>query len=325
MQIYVDGHPVETTHFIQNDLLMVPALFFKYASISVDFHAENSATVLKYSHMVLTFLPGKKHVVCYVKGQEGWQRDVLDSIAIERNDGLYIPLKYVTEKFGMEVCYDARSSRTYIITNIARVSKPQLVYCGDTEDKRIALTFDDGPDDYYTGKILDILQTEGVEATFFVVGEQVRIFPEMLQRIVRGKHGLGNHSWTHPQFSKQTTSQVIREVQATEEEIFSLTGQRTGIFRAPYGAITDADLKVLDDLGFRPIMWSIDTLDWNGTAAEQILSTIMRDRSPGSIILQHCLKFKPGCLDETVKALPDIISQLRQDGYRFVTVQDLIR
>ncbi|MFC3883992.1 polysaccharide deacetylase family protein [Bacillus songklensis] len=224
----------------------------------------------------------------------------------------------------MKVSYNSQLSRTFIETNTPSSGKPIVYQKGDTTEKRIALTFDDGPDRIYTPQILDILREKGVPATFFVVGQQVKRFPELTQRIVREGHSIGNHTWSHPKLPKLTTSQVIQQVQSTQEEIERVTGMKSDLFRPPYGAYTAADIRVLDEHGYRSILWSVDTVDWSGLSAEEILSIVNRDKSPGGIILQHGFEALNGELDGSVQALPKMIDQLREEGYEFVTVQTLL-
>ncbi|WP_027416098.1 polysaccharide deacetylase family protein [Aneurinibacillus terranovensis] len=320
--IYIDGQPVITTYYLQNGYLMVPALFFKYTGVFVDWNVENQSVVLKRNNMILTLPSGKKYADYYVKDM--WQRDLLPTITTNFPDGTYIPLQYVSEKLGMTVSYHFKQSRTYIVTNTPPSSIPRIYYNGDPSKKRVALTFDDGPDNFYTPQILDILNDNGVTATFFVVGKQVKLFPQVLKRILQEGHEIGNHSWSHPELPKLTTTQVIQEVQKAELEIDSITGRKTVLFRPPFGLFTNADLRTIDDLGHQIIMWSVDTLDWQGISEEEILSIVKRDVSPGAIILQHALLTAPRILDGTVKALPGIIDYLRKRGYTFVTVHTLI-
>lgn len=324
MKIYVDGHPVATKYFMEKNSFMVPALFFKYAGIAVDFSNENKFLTLRRNPITLVFQLGRNYAECYVQGIDQPKCDELDFIPEASSDGVFIPLNYVAEQFGMNIWKSAHSSRTYLVTHLSLFSRPGIIYRGNTRNKKVALTFDDGPDGFYTPKILDILREEGVPATFFVVGEQVRNFPDMLKRIVREGHALGNHSWNHPSFPQLETAKVVQEVNSTEEEIFSLTGHLTGIVRPPYGSYTLADRYHLASLGFHVIMWSIDTVDWKGIEAEEILSIVDREISPGAIILMHCVNEKPKFLNGTVKALPTMIRQLRLQGYQFVTVPKMI-
>lgn len=210
------------------------------------------------------------------------------------------------------------------IQNMAQQFPGIVFYKGDSNKKRAALTFDDGPDNFYTPKILDILRQKGVKATFFIVGKQAQRFPEMVQRIVNEGHAIGNHSWDHPRLPTLSADKVRQEAQSTETEIQRITGRRTDLFRPPYGLTTPEDIRILHDLGFRVIDWSVDTTDWKGESANTILSLVNKEISPGGIILQHCMAGRQGELNGTIEALPRIIDDLRGKGYEFVTVPTLL-
>lgn len=195
-------------------------------------------------------------------------------------------------------------------------------YMGNTSKKQIALTFDDGPDNHYTPQILEILKQKGVKATFFVMGERVKQHPEILKQIHREGHVIGNHTWNHPNVTQLTDQELEKNVQATSEEIEKVTGVKTHLFRPPFGEIEDRQLEMLNEQGYHSIMWTADTRDWEGVSAEQIVSRVIKDTSPGVIILQH--NYHVSGKFETVKALPEIIDQLHAKGYKFVTVPTLI-
>ncbi|OIK12667.1 polysaccharide deacetylase [Bacillus sp. MUM 116] len=190
--------------------------------------------------------------------------------------------------------------------------------------KRVALTFDDGPDNYYTPRILNILRAKGVHATFFMVGKQAKSYPDMVKRIVAEGNAIGNHSWDHPKLWTLSKQQVMQEIVSTQNEIQQITGQRTTLFRPPYGRVTPAEVTLIHDLGYRVIDWSVDTLDWAGTPAPTILQYVKREVSPGGIILEHCLAGHPGELNGTLQALPQIIDHLKAQGYEFVTIPTLL-
>ncbi|MDQ0197108.1 polysaccharide deacetylase family protein [Neobacillus ginsengisoli] len=199
-----------------------------------------------------------------------------------------------------------------------------VIYKGNSHLKRVALTFDDGPDNYYTPRILDILRAKGVPGTFFMVGKQAKSFPDMVRRIVEEGNAIGNHSWDHPKLWTLTKEQVTQEIVSTENEIQRITGRRSKLFRPPYGRVNPAEVVLIHNLGYRIIDWSVDTLDWKGTPAPTILQSVNKEVSPGGIILEHCLAGRPGELNGTLQALPQIIDHLRAKGYKFVTVPTLI-
>ncbi len=195
-------------------------------------------------------------------------------------------------------------------------------YMGNTGKKEIALTFDDGPDNRYTPQILRILKEKGVKATFFVVGERAKQYPERLKQIDREGHAIGNHTWNHPNITQLTDQELEKMVQSTSTEIEKITGVKTNLFRPPFGEMNDHQLAMLNHHHYHSILWTADTKDWDGTSAEEIVSSVNKNAGPGVIVLQH--SYHESGKFETVKALPQIIDQLRAKGYKFVTVPILI-
>ena len=321
--IFVDGKAVTTNYFLQNGHLMVPALFFKHTGATVDWNTTHQSVAIERNNIVA--LPTEKNYMdYYMKATGKWMREYLATTTTSLPTGTYIPLVSTAQKLGMDVTYDAKLSTTYIQTNTAQAEKPVVYVKGNPTEKKIALTFDDGPDSVYTPQILDILREKGVKATFFVLGEQVKSFPELTKRMVSDGHTIANHTWNHPKLSKITTSQLVQEVESTTSQIEEVTGIKTDLFRPPYGDYTAGDIRMLQKLGYRSIMWSVDTVDWSGNTEEEILTIVHQNKSPGGIVLQHNFNASNGRLDGTVQALPKIIDQLRDEGYEFVTVDTLL-
>lgn len=186
---------------------------------------------------------------------------------------------------------------------------------------RIAITFDDGPDLKYTPKILDILKEKDVKATFFVVGIQVNKYPEVLQRIETEGHLIGNHSYNHPSFTSLTAEQLEEEIRSTDEKIEAVLGHVPELVRPPYGAINDASRATLDALGKKVVLWNIDPRDWDGTSVKDMMENIMGNAHDGGNILLH--SFGSKFVENTVEMLPVLIDQLKEEGYTFVTVDEL--
>lgn len=200
--------------------------------------------------------------------------------------------------------------------------KNEMIFMGNPSKKRIDLTFDDGPEDTYTPQILEILRQKGVKATFFVVGEMAKEYPERLKQIYREGHAIGNHTWDHPHLPELTDQQFNENIQSTTAEIEKIIGFKPDLFRPPFGEIEDRQVAMLNKQGYRSIMWTADTKDWSGVSAEEIVSRVKQDASPGVIALQH--NYHASGQFETVKALPQIIDELRSQGYEFVTVPTLL-
>ncbi|MCZ8512260.1 polysaccharide deacetylase family protein [Paenibacillus filicis] len=200
-----------------------------------------------------------------------------------------------------------------------------VIYSVSSKGKKVALTFDDGPDNKYTARILDILKEQGVPATFFLVGKHVQQYPQMVKRISQEGHAIGNHSWDHANLARMSPADVQGEITKTDEAIKSLTGEAPVLFRAPYGAISQEVVNDAIASGHQLIGWSVDTMDWDGKSPATILTTLKKELKPGAIVLQHSAGGKGGNLANTVEALPQLIAYLKKEGYQFVTVTDLIK
>lgn len=320
--IFIDGEPINTRFLMREGHILVPALFFKHTGAYVDWNADYRSVVYQVRDIMFAAPIGKRFTDDYVRSIGTWIRNPLSIEPIEFAGEPFVPLLDVARKLGMNTRYDFALNRTFITTNINVA--PNTIQRANTSQKLIALTFDDGPESYYTPQILDILKEKGVSATFFVMGKQIRLFPEEMKRIVADGHAIANHTNTHPDIRKIWSSKVREEIIATQNEMQRVIGKRPHIFRPPYGAYTKSDVAILNEIGMKNIMWSVDTMDWSGTPADDILAIIHRDKSPGAIVLQHNFQSQTRQLDGTVEALPRIIDELRAEGYTFVTIQTLL-
>ncbi len=207
----------------------------------------------------------------------------------------------------------------------ADAASSTFVTKGSTTSKVVALTFDDGSDGGNITKILSILKSNNVKATFFLTGAGANNHPQLIKNIATATptHQIGNHSYTHPDFTKLTAAQMTSELSKTETLIKSLTGRTTKpIFRAPFGASNSAVLAAVGNAGYtKTIQWNIDTTDWKGISSTAILARVVPNVVPGSIVLMHTGVGAPG----TPVALPSMISQLKAKGYKFVTISELLQ
>ncbi len=184
----------------------------------------------------------------------------------------------------------------------------------------VALTFDDGPHPTLTPKLLDLLAAHNVKATFFVIGENVKAYPEIAARIVREGHEIANHSWSHPAFTKLGYAAVQSQIQRTEDAIQQAAGVKCKLLRPPYGAFNNAlAARIHDEFRYQNIMWSVDPLDWKRPGSSVVAQRLVAGALPGAILLAHDIH--PG----TIEAVPSVLRQLDAKGYRFVTVSDLIQ
>ncbi|MGZ4123257.1 MAG: polysaccharide deacetylase family protein [Tumebacillaceae bacterium] len=214
---------------------------------------------------------------------------------------------------------------TAAVPPVPPANQAQVVYYnGGKSSKLVALTFDDGPDNRYTAKILDILKENNVKATFFVVGVHAKEYPDLVRRIVDEGNAIGNHSWDHGQLSKMNKTQVQSEIDRADQQLFSILGFHPALFRPPYGETTKDAVQECRDNGYKLIDWSVDTRDWAGAPTPQIMKTVNAQLYPGGIILQHSAGGKNGDLNNTVAATQEMIQTLKAQGYQFVTVPQLL-
>ncbi|MFC4597780.1 N-acetylmuramoyl-L-alanine amidase [Cohnella hongkongensis] len=191
------------------------------------------------------------------------------------------------------------------------------------EGKRVALTFDDGPDQTVTPQILDILKDNDIKATFFLLGNRVQAHPDMARRIAEEGHAIGNHSWAHPKFDDISMEEALEEIENTQRVLEDTIGYRPNLFRPPYGALQQDKLDRIAEMNLAVVNWTVDTMDWSGVSTEEIMERVREQIYPGGIVLQHSAGGKNG-LENTVEALEQIISELRAEGYSFMTVSELL-
>lgn len=202
---------------------------------------------------------------------------------------------------------------------------PNTFYRGaKTEDKKVALSFDDGPDKYYTVKILDVLKENDVPATFFLIGKRCKLYPDVVKRMQDEGHVIGNHTYNHPNIMKISEGKVRSELNDTSEIINDLVGYEPALFRSPYGSLDPKRVKLIANEGYKIIAWNVDSLDWKGLSAAEVKTNILENVVEGSIILQHSAGGKGEDLSGSVEALAEIIKVLKEDGYEFVTVDKLL-
>jgi len=191
--------------------------------------------------------------------------------------------------------------------------------------KEAALTFDDGPDDYWTPRVLDDLKELGVKATFFCVGERVQANPEVFRRMIKEGHVVGNHSWNHANLSKIPLEQARDQIIRTNDEFNRVGGVKPHLLRPPYGALSEPLIREAIRLGSIIILWNVDSLDWTQIPAEQVAANILSHTGPGAIILQHSAGGKGQSLQNTVNALPYVVHTLEERGYAFRTVPEMLK
>lgn len=190
------------------------------------------------------------------------------------------------------------------------------IYQGNAQQKKIALTCNVVWGEEYIPKMLEILKKNNVKMTFYMGGKWVKDFPELTRQIA-ADHELGNHGYSHPHPTFISKQQNITEIKKTEEEVYKVTKQRTRLFAPPYGEFNKTVLEAAEEAGYKTLMWSIDTIDWQRPAPEVITERVLNKAHNGALVLMHPTA-------PTVKALPVLIEQLKNKGYELTTVSDVI-
>ena len=185
----------------------------------------------------------------------------------------------------------------------------------DSEPKKIALTFDDGPHPVYTEQMLELLEKEKVPATFFLLGQNIEKHGDVVKEISEKGHLMGNHTYHHVQITNLSAAQAYEEINKTSNLIEDLTGKGTEYVRPPFGTWNDG---LESDLNLIPVMWTIDTLDWTTRNVDWIVNQVVKKAKENDIILMH------DSYKSTVQAVERIIELLEADGFEFVTVDEVI-
>jgi cellulose synthase/poly-beta-1,6-N-acetylglucosamine synthase-like glycosyltransferase/peptidoglycan/xylan/chitin deacetylase (PgdA/CDA1 family)/spore germination protein YaaH len=238
-----------------------------------------------------------------------------------------------------QIKFDA-ARRLITSAEVTEFPSPWIIYRYGDAPRKIALTFDDGPDPDYTPKILDILKNANAPATFFVVGLNGELHPDLLQREFNEGHQIGNHTFTHPNLASTSEAQFRLELKATQVLFESILGRRTLLFRPPFAEDSEPvtpdearPLELVNDLGYVTVGMAIDPKDWQRRSADDIVSSTIQqaergvnvgpgsDRTSSNIVLLHD---SGGDRSQTVEALPALINELRARGFELVTVGDLL-
>lgn len=186
---------------------------------------------------------------------------------------------------------------------------------GGEDGRKIALTFDDGPHPYYTEQLLKGLRERDVKATFFLMGKNAEAYPEIVREIYEQGHLIGNHTYSHIQLGTGNVESFKQEIVRTNEVIHEITGEDTIYVRPPYGSW---DKKLEKELNMFPVLWTIDPKDWCSSDVSAIVRSVCSKAKENEIILMHD-QYK-----STVTAAFEVIDKLREEGYEFVTVEEIL-
>jgi peptidoglycan-N-acetylglucosamine deacetylase len=191
--------------------------------------------------------------------------------------------------------------------------------------KRIALTYDDGPNDPHTLRLLDVLAKHGVHVTFFMIGRYVQQRPDIARAVAQAGHVIGNHTFSHPRLIWASELQTRAELVDCRSALQDAIGEHSNLFRPPWGARRPATLKIARELGLQTVMWNVTGYDWNAPPAATIEQKIARQMEGGDIILLHDGSHRGFGADraQTIIAADNLIRRYKESGYEFVTVEEL--
>jgi len=193
--------------------------------------------------------------------------------------------------------------------------------------KKVALTYDDGPNDPHTMRLLEVLARHEVRATFFMIGQFVRQRPEIARAVAQAGHVIGNHTFTHPLLIFQSAAETRKQLIDCRGALTDAIGPHSNLFRPPFGGRRPATLRIARELGLEPVMWNVTGYDWNAPPASVIENKVMRQMRRGDVILLHDGGHQAMGADrsQTVIATDNLIRRYKDQGYEFVTVAEMIR
>ena len=192
------------------------------------------------------------------------------------------------------------------------------IYFVDTKEKVCALSFDAAWGNEQTPELLKILEKNEVKSTFFLVASWVEKYPDSVRDIAKAGHDIGNHSSSHPHMTALSPDEQKEEIERCNKAVEKLTGTAPTLFRAPYGEYDNTVVGTVRDCGMYCVQWNIDSLDWKDPSPDEMVKRIGEKLCPGSIILMH------NGATNTPEALPDIIKEIRRQGYKIVPISELI-
>lgn len=210
------------------------------------------------------------------------------------------------------------------MNEVAKRFQGTIVYQGKLKanEKVIALTFDDGPGPKNTAQILEILKTNHIKATFFMIGEMVKYFPQVAKQVAADGHVIGNHTWHH-WYRHMDLVTAASEIDRTAEIIYKTTGEKTTLFRPPGGFLNNGLAEYAENKKYAVMMWSEESGDAERHSPQvpMLVKNVLKYAKPGAIVLLHD---GGGNRSKSVKALPEMIAGLKAQGYRFVTIPQLL-
>lgn len=209
---------------------------------------------------------------------------------------------------------------TAAVTSVGtKAQQRQLpIYRVERNDNKVAVTFDVAWENSNTDELIEILDEYGAKATFFITGDWCDRCAEDVKKFADAGHEIENHSDKHPHVEGINVNDLINDTRECSRKIEMITGRKPTYYRAPYGEYDDSLLTTLDGMGLKTIQWDVDSVDWNKPTAEQITKKVLDNTKSGSILLFH------NDLQNTTDALPDILKGLKEKGFEFVTIDELV-
>jgi peptidoglycan/xylan/chitin deacetylase (PgdA/CDA1 family) len=193
--------------------------------------------------------------------------------------------------------------------------------------KQLALTYDDGPNDPHTLRLMEVLAKHDVRATFFLIGRYVQQRPDIARELVKAGHVVGNHTFTHPLLIFQSVAEIRSQLEDCERALTDAVGEHSNLFRPPFGGRRPAVLRIARERGLVPVMWNVTGYDWSAPSVEHIERKVTRHVRGGDVILLH----DGGHLamgaerSRTVLATDRLIARYRAEGYEFVTIPEMMQ
>jgi peptidoglycan/xylan/chitin deacetylase (PgdA/CDA1 family) len=205
-----------------------------------------------------------------------------------------------------------------------RLLAPEIIRQGTSKEKKICLTFDDGPDPLYTPVLLQLLQTADIPAVFFLVGRKAENHPELVKAILSAGHEIGAHTYYHRHAYSLFLKRSLDTIRQGVKSLQTITGKPLVYFRPPWGALNLFQYLYAKKMGYKVVLWTANAGDWDiQTQPHQIIERLVRKTKPGTIIVLHDSGGDPGAPRNTMNALPGVIEYFKTHGYQFVSLQEI--
>jgi len=192
--------------------------------------------------------------------------------------------------------------------------------------RQLGLTYDDGPNDPHTLRLLEVLARHNVKATFFVIGRYLKQRPDIARELVRAGHIVGNHTFSHPNLIFASARQTAMQLRDCEQALTDAVGEHSRLFRPPFGGRRPATLKIARALGLEPVMWNVTGWDWKGKPSEYLERKVIQQIRGGDVVLLHDGSHAAFGADrsQTVVATERLITRYKSEGYEFVTIPEMM-